>query len=198
MTTTKESLIFLRDSNSRSSNSAKTGTPAVPVRPLRPASASLIQNPSRSYDTNQSSLSDAANNYETRASRTVSDTSYALHRPFLTEESSFFRRSHTASSETARPSSSLSLNGSGASDIVSPMSFGEPLMKPSSALDCIRPMSSLSASQFEREVCKCFLKFFLTKSLPPFNITNCFRCASQSRKICNALENRTSRLKNLG
>lgn len=118
-----------------------------------PVSASLIQNPPRSYIRDQSSISDVAKNCETRASNTGNDTAYALHRPFLTEESPFFKRSHTASSETLRPGSSLSLDGSRASDTVSSKSFGEPLVRPSSVLNYVGTGSSISTSQFGREVC---------------------------------------------
>jgi len=145
------------------SNFAKTGTSAAPMMPLRSASTSLIQNSSRSYNKDQISLSDVANCHETRASNTVNDISYALHRPFLTEESPFFKRSHTASSETLRPGSSLSFGGSKDSDTVSSMSFGEPLVRSCSVIDYARPMLSLSASQFEREVCKYFSEILLSQ-----------------------------------
>jgi hypothetical protein len=153
-------------------NAEHKGTPVASMRPLRPASASLIHNPSLSYIRDQSSTSDVAKNYEARSSTTSNHASYTLNRPFLTEESPFFRRSHAASSETARPSSSLSLDGSRASDTVSSMSSGEPLVRPNLVLDYARPMSSLSASQFEREVCNYYLKFFFLKSLYPFSLTN--------------------------
>jgi hypothetical protein len=158
------------------SNSVATGTSAAPMMPVRPASTSLIQNPSRPYHKDQTSLSDVANHHEARASNTVNDASYALHRPFLTEESPFFRRSHTASSETVRPGSSLSLGGSKDSDTISSIPFGEPLVRSSSVIDYVRPMSSLSASQFEKEVCKYFPKFCFPKSLHTSNVTNCFPC----------------------
>jgi hypothetical protein len=135
-------------------NAGNRGTPAALMRPLRPASANLIQDPSHSYIRDQPSISDMAKNYNTRASGAVNGASCALNRPFLTEESPFLRRSHTASSETARPGSSLSLDGSRISDTASSMSFGEPLVRPNSVFDYVRPMSSLSASQFEKEVCK--------------------------------------------
>jgi hypothetical protein len=86
----------------------------------------------------------------------------------------------------------LSLGVSRTSDTVSSMSFAEPLVRPSSAIDYARPMPSIPASQFEREVCKYILKFFFFLiSLHYFNIANCFRCASQSCKICGDLENGT-------
>lgn len=134
-------------------NAGNTGTIAAPMRPLRPASAILIPNPSHSCVRDQPSVSNVAKNYETRASNTVNNASHTLPRPFLTEESHFFRRSDTASSETARPGSSLSLDGSRASDTVSSMSFGEPLVRPNSVLDYVRAESSISKSQFERKVC---------------------------------------------
>jgi hypothetical protein len=174
------------------SNAGNTGTPAAPMRPLRPAPASLIQNPPFSHIRYQSSISEVTKNYETRASNALNDASYALPRPLLTEESPFFRRSHTASSETARPGSSLSLDGPRASDTASSMSFREPLVRPNSVLDYVRPVSSLSASQFETEVCIYFLKCSFLISLHPFNFANCFRCVSQSCTICNVLENYSS------
>jgi hypothetical protein len=142
----------------------------APMRPLRPASASLVQHPSRTYIRNQPSTSNVAKNYETRASSTVNEASDALPRPCLTEDSPFFRRSHTASSETVRPGSSWSLDGSRVSDTVSSMSSNETLVRANSVLDHVGPGSAISGSQFERVVC---LLSAITTSSPLYHFLRC-------------------------
>lgn len=131
-------------------NAVNKDGPVAPIIPLRSASATLIQNPVGSNVRYQLSNSDAAKNWVTQSSSTVNDACYTLARPLLTEESPFFRRSETASSYTARPGSAWSLDSSKASDTASSISFGDPLMRPSSVFNDARPTS---ASQLERMVC---------------------------------------------
>ncbi len=151
-------------------NAGNKDSPAAPRRILGPTPASVIQSSVHSYVRDQPSISDVAKNCETRDTHTLNDACYALPRPFLTDESPFFRRSHTASSDTARPRSEWSLDGSRASDTVPSISFGEPLVRPSSVLDNIRP---ISMSQSERTVCKYLLHPF-TPNSPLFTCVSYF------------------------
>jgi hypothetical protein len=131
-------------------NAVNKDGPVAPTMPLRPASATPIQNSVGSIVRYQPSNSDAVKNLVTQSSSTVNDACYTLARPFLMEESPFFRQSETASSYTARPGSAWSLDSSRASDTASSISFGDPLVMPSSVFNDVRPTS---ASQFERTVC---------------------------------------------
>jgi hypothetical protein len=134
-------------------NAGNKTAPTAPPRPARPASASLIPTQSQHFHAHQTSDLYSAKTYAAPAAAAISSTSYDLPRPFSPAESPFFTRSHTASSETVRPRSSISLENGRPLETVSSMSFGELFSRPNSVLQSVGRESSIFLSQLEREVC---------------------------------------------